>query len=99
MIVQTREFGYGADYNSLFEGMKKWKALVEKKFPDIQIELMYNLAGERGRLTVLTRFASLGDYERIDAEMDADEELSAALAPHYESIVLPMKDQFYRVIS
>jgi hypothetical protein len=59
---------------------------------------MYNLAGQRGRATIQTRYASLADYERIDAEADKDEEYSKLL----ESIIgatgsLPV-DQFYRAI-
>jgi hypothetical protein len=59
---------------------------------------MYNLAGQRGRATIQTRYPSLADYERIDAEADNDEEYSKLL----ESIIsttgdLPV-DQFYRVI-
>jgi hypothetical protein len=61
---------------------------------------MYNLAGQRGRATIQTRYASLADYERIDAEADNDEEYSKLL----ESIISataaadPPVDQFYRVI-
>ena len=59
---------------------------------------MYNLAGERGWATIQTRYQSLADYERIDAEMDKDENYSK----RFESIIdssgdLPV-DQFYRVI-
>jgi precorrin isomerase len=59
---------------------------------------MYNLAGKRGFVTIQTRYTSLADYERIDAEADKDEEYSNLL----KSIVhatgdLPV-DQFYRVI-
>ncbi len=59
---------------------------------------MYNLAGERGFATIQTRCPSLADYERIDAEMDQDEEYMKIL----EDLIgasghLPV-DQFYRVI-
>lgn len=76
----------------------KAKEYLEKKFPEVSVELMYNLAGQRGRATILTRYASLADYERIDAQADNDEEYSKLL----QSIIdatgdLPV-DQFYRVI-
>jgi hypothetical protein len=59
---------------------------------------MYNLTGQRGRATIQTRYASLADYERIDAEVDNDNEYSKL----FESIIsatgdLPV-DQFYRII-
>jgi hypothetical protein len=56
---------------------------MEKKYPEISVELMYNLAGQRGRATIQTRYASLADYERIDAKADNDEEYSKLL----ESII------------
>jgi hypothetical protein len=99
MIIQTREFGYGENFGEIFEGLKKWKAAVEKKYPEVNIILMYNLAGERGRLTVQTSFPTLADYERIDAALDNDEEIGAMIRGTYEYLVPPVKDQFYRVIS
>jgi hypothetical protein len=98
MIIHQREISYGENYSEFFEALVKAKAHVEKKYPEISMELMYNLAGERGRATIQTRYASLADYERIDAELDNDEEYSKLL----RSIIsatgdLPV-DQFYRVI-
>jgi len=98
MIIHQREIGYGENYPEFFEALVKAKAYLEKKYPEISVELMYNLAGQRGRATIQTRYASLADYERIDAEADNDEEYSKLL----ESIIgatgdLPV-DQFYRVI-
>jgi hypothetical protein len=98
MIIHQREISYRADYSEFFEALLKAKALMEKKYPEISVEIMYNLAGQRGRATIQTRYASLADYERIDAELDKDEEHSKLL----ESIIgatgdLPV-DQFYRVI-
>ena len=98
MIIHQREIGYGENYPMLFEALVKAKAYLEKKYPEISVELMYNLAGQRGRATIQTRYASLADYERIDAEADNDEEYSNLL----KSIInatgeLPV-DQFYRVI-
>ena len=98
MIIHQREIGYSGNYSEFFEALVKAKAYVEKKYPNVSVELMYNLAGQRGRATIQTRYASLADYERIDAELDNDEEYSKLL----ESLMsatgdLPV-DQFYRVI-
>ena len=98
MIIHQREISYSENYSEFFEALVKVKAHMEKKYPKVSVELMYNLAGERGRATIQTRYASLAEYERIDAELDKDEEYSKLL----ESIIsatgdLPV-DQFYRVI-
>ena len=98
MIIHQRKFGYKANYSEVFEALVEAKAHVEKKYPEISVELMYNLAGQRGYVTIQTRYTSLADYERIDAELDNDEEYSKLL----DSIIsftgdLPV-DQFYRVI-
>jgi hypothetical protein len=98
MIIHQREIGYRGNYSEFFEALVKTKAHMEKKYPEISVELMYNLAGQRGHATIQTRYASLADYERIDAELDNDEEYSKLL----DSILsatgdLPV-DQFYRVI-
>jgi len=98
MIIHQREFSYGENYSEFFEALVKAKAHMEKKYPEISVELMYNLAGQRGYATIQTRYASLADYERIDAELDNDEEYSKLL----KSIIsatgdLPV-DQFYRVV-
>ena len=98
MIIHQREIRYSDNYADFFEAVLKAKAYMENKFPEISIELMYNLAGQRGFVTIQTHYASLADYERIDAEADKDEEYSNLL----KSIVhatgdLPV-DQFYRVI-
>ena len=89
---------YGEDYPAFFEALAKVKAYLEKKHPEVSVDLMYNLAGERGWATIQTRYPSLADYERIDAEMDNDVNYSKL----FESIIeasgdLPV-DQFYRVI-
>jgi hypothetical protein len=98
MIIHQREVSYRENYSEFFEALVKAKARIEKKYPEISVELMYNLAGQRGRATIQTRYASLADYERIDAELDNDKEYSELL----DSIIgatgdLPL-DQFYRVI-
>lgn len=97
MIIHQREITYNANYAEFFETLAKFKAHLEKKFPEISVEFMYNLAGKRGRATIQTRYRSLAEYERIDAEADNDEEYTKLV----ESIInatgdLPV-DQFYRV--
>ncbi len=98
MIIHQREISYSENYAEFFEALVKAKAHMEKKYPEISVELMYNLAGKRGRATIQTRYASLADYERIDAEADNDEEYSKL----FESIISTTPDhavdQFYRVI-
>ena len=74
MIIHQREISYKKNYAEFFETLVQMKALLEKKFPDISVELMYNLAGQRGRVMMQIRYPSLADYERIDAEADKDEE-------------------------
>jgi hypothetical protein len=98
MVIHQREIGYGENYTTFFEALVKAKAYLEQKYPEVSVELMYNLAGQRGRATIQTRYPSLADYERIDAEMDNDEEYSKLLKSIIEdSGGLPV-DQFYRVI-
>ena len=98
MIIHQREIGYGENYSSFFEALVKAKEYMEKKYPEISVELMYNLAGQRGRATIQTRYPSLADYERIDAEADNDEEYLKLLESIMSAIVDPPVDQFYRVI-
>ena len=49
-------------------------------------------------LTIQTRYASLADYERIDAEADNDEEYAKLLESIMGATAHPPVDQFYRVI-
>jgi hypothetical protein len=98
MVIHQREIGYSHNYTVFFEALVKAKAYLEKKHPEVSVELMYNLAGERGRATIQTRYPSLADYERIDAEMDNDEEYSELLKSIMGDTGGPTVDQFYRVI-
>jgi len=96
MIIHQREVSYSKDYKTFFDALVKAKKHLENRFPEISVELMYNLAGQRGRVSILTRYASLADYERIDSEMDKDEEYVNLI----QTVIgegLPV-DQFYRVI-
>ena len=97
MIIHQREISYRKNYEEFFHVLTEIKALMENKFPEISVELMYNLAGPRGKATIQTRYRSLADYERIDAEADKDEKLVKMI----DSLIsaageLPV-DQFYRV--
>ena len=99
MIIHQREISYNRNYAEFFEVLLKIKAHMQKKYPEASIELMYNLAGQRGRATIQTRYASLADYERIDAEVDKDEEYTKLI----DSVInatgnLPV-DQFYRTVN
>ncbi len=98
MIIHQREISYSENYSEFFEALVKAKAHMEKKYPEISVELMYNLAGERGRATIQTRYASLADYERIDAELDKDEEYSKLVKSIISATGDMPVDQFYRVI-
>ena len=99
MIIHQREIGYGENYPEFFEALVKAKAYLEKKYPEISVELIYSLAGQRGRATIQTRATpSLADYERIDAEADNDEEYSKLLEPVMSATAHPVVDQFFRVI-
>ena len=98
MIIHQREIGYGENYPEFFEALVKAKAYREKKYPEISVELMYSLAGQRGRATIQTRYPSLADYERIDAEADNDEAYIKLLEPVISAAAHPVFDQFYRVI-
>ena len=98
MVIHQREIGYGEDYSRFFEALVKAKAYLEQKYPEVSVELMYNLAGQRGRATIQTRYPSLAYYERIDAEMDNDEEYSELIKSIIEDGGSLPVDQFYRVI-
>ena len=98
MIVHQREIGYGENYPEFFNSLVNAKEYMEKKYPEISIQLMYSLAGPRGRATIQTRYASLADYERIDAEADRDEKYSTLLEPIMSPDAHPIVDQFYRTI-
>jgi len=98
MIIHQRELSYTGNYAAFFETLVKIKAHLEKKFPEISVELMYNLAGQRGRATIQIRYPSLADYERIDAEADADAEYNKLIDSLLDATGCLPVDQFYRVI-
>jgi len=96
MIIHQREIGYSAKYAEFFESLVKLKNYVEKKYPEISVELMYNLAGQRGRAMIQTRYASLADYERVDTELDDDQEYAKLIDNILDSSGELPVDQFYR---
>ncbi len=98
MIIHQREISYRENYAEFFEALVKAKEHLEKKFPEVSVDLMYNLAGQRGKATVQTRYNSLADYERIDAEADKDEEYSELLRSLISGTGNLPIDQFLRVI-
>jgi hypothetical protein len=98
MIIHQREIGYSKNYAEFFEVLAKAKAYLEEKQPEVAVTLMYNLAGKRGRVIIQTRYGSLADYERIDAEMDNDEAYTRLLEPIMKQDADPPVDQFYRLI-
>lgn len=98
MVIHQREIGYGKNYAEFFEALVKAKKYLEEKHPQVSVELMYNLAGQRGRATIQTRYASLADYERIDAQADNDEAYAKLLEPIMSPEAHPIVDQFYRTI-
>ena len=98
MIIHQREIGYGENYSVFFEALMKAKAYLEEKYPEISVQLMYNLAGQRGRVTIQTRYASLAEYERIDAETDNDEVYLKLGESVISEASHPVVDQFYRVV-
>ena len=98
MIIHQREIAYTNDFQTFFEALSKAKQLLEKRFPEVSVTLMYNLAGERGFATIQTQYPTLADYERIDAEMDRDEDYMKLLEELIGSTGQLPVDQFYRVI-
>ncbi len=98
MIIHQREISYTENYEEFFETLLKAKAHIENYYSNVSVELMYNLAGQRGRVTIQTHYASLADYERIDAELDNDEAYSNLLKSVINATGNLPVDQFYRVV-
>ena len=99
MIIHQREIGYSAGYGKFFETLVNLKNHIEKKYPEISVELMYNLAGQRGRAAIQTRYASLSEYERIDAELDKDKDYLTLIDTVLGSTGELPVDQFYRTVN
>jgi len=63
MIIHQREVRYGEDYTVFFEALAKVKAYLERKHPEVSVDLMYNLAGER---TILSHSMGLERSGQLD---------------------------------
>jgi len=101
MIYHVREYGYTESYADLFKGLAEIKEYIEKTYPGVTSTPMYNLDGERGKVQILTTYSSMGEYEKVNDQMDSDETLTALIMKNMKSINLnvPIVDHFYRGIS
>ena len=82
MLIYQKEDRYGEDYQVFFEVLAKFKAHLKQKHPEVSVDLMYNLRGKRAWAAIQTLYPSPADYERIDADMDNDENYSKAINHH-----------------
>jgi len=98
MILHTREMRYSEDYEVLFDALQRAARYVNGKYENVRAHVLYNLAGERGRVIVQTTYPSLAEYERIDTELDSDEEYTKLVGEAMGSIQPPIVDQFYRIV-
>ena len=101
MIYHVREYGYTENYEELFKGLAELNKHIEKTYPGVTSTPMYNLDGERGKLHILTSYASMGEYEKVNDQMDKDEIIVDFMMKNMKNINLnvPMVDHFYRGIS
>ncbi|MCK5197117.1 MAG: hypothetical protein KAR21_02135 [Spirochaetales bacterium] len=101
MIYHVREFGYTENYAELFKDLIKMKEHIENTYPGVTSTPMYNLDGERGKVHILTSYSSMGEYEKVNDQMDKDETFTALQMEQIKNINLnvPIVDHFYRGIS
>ena len=101
MIYHVREYGYTESYADLFKGLAEIKEYRNCTIFLDDSTPMYNLDGERGKVHILTTYSSMGEYEKINDQMDRDETLKAFIMENMKSINLnvPIVDHFYRGIS
>ncbi|HAK44972.1 MAG TPA: hypothetical protein DCO79_03495 [Spirochaeta sp.] len=101
MIYHVREYCYTENYAELFKGLMEMKEHIEKTYPGVTWTPMYNLDGERGKVQILSSYSSMGEYEKINDQMDADETISTLFMKQIKNIDLDMPpvDHFYRGIS
>ena len=101
MIYHVREYGYTENYAELFKGLVEIKEHIEKTYPGVTSTPMYNLDGERGKVHILTSYSSMGEYEKVNDQMDKDETFTALQMEQIKNINLnvPVVDHFYRGIS
>jgi hypothetical protein len=98
MIIHQREIAYGHNYPDLFTALVKAKQYVENSYPEVSVELMYRLAGKRGRAVIMTKYPSLASYEKIDAELDKSDAYTELIQPIMGASEDSPVDMFYRVI-
>jgi len=62
--------------------------------------LITNLDGERGRVQILSSYSSMGEVEKVNAQMDEDEKNSSLFRQQMKNINLavPPVDHFYHGI-
>ena len=68
---------YTENYQEFFQTLTELKNLIEKKHPEITVTLMYNLDGVRGKAQIFTAYPSMDAFEKINDELDKDEEVVA----------------------
>ena len=100
MIYHVREYSYTENYAELFKGLVEIKEHIEKTYPEVNYTPMYNLDGERGKVHILTAYANMGVFEKVNDQMDKDDTISAFYMEHMKNINLdvPPVDHFYRGI-
>ena len=76
--------------------MPELKEHVEKTYPGVTVTLMYNLDRERGKVHILTSYSSMGEYEKVNDQMDKDETMSAFIMKNMKNINtnVPIVDHF-----
>ena len=101
MIYHVREYGYTENYAELFKGLAEIKEYIEQTYPGVTWIPMYNLDGERGKVHILSSYSSMGEYEKVNDQMDKDETIAAFMMKNIKNLNLnvPLVDHFYRGIS
>lgn len=100
MIYHVRELSYTKNYQEFFTALSDLKNLVDEAFPEIKMTLMYNLDGERKKVHIVTSYSDMGEFERINDELDKNDKIMETtinlLGTGEED--RPFTDHFYRGI-
>ena len=100
MIYHVRELSYSKNYQEFFTGLSDLKKLVDEAHPEIKMTLMYNLDGERKKVHIVTSYSDMGEFERINDELDKNDKIMETtinlLGAGEED--RPFTDHFYRGI-
>ncbi len=101
MIYHVRELSYSKNYQEFFTALSDLKKLVDKSNPEINMTLMYNLDGVRKKVHILTSYSSMGEFEKINDQLDEDDKIMEIMMNLLGSAEedLPFIDHFYRGIS